>query len=347
MKRIPVSHLMLRFLLLALLAIPVSACSDWTEEEGVEVAEPDYGPNYERYLAELRAYRNTDHKVVYAWFENIEQPVSQAHHLTAVPDSVDIINLMTPEIFPDWQRREMEEVRTSKGIRFVYSVSYPELEALYNEALSAGEIQADGETDPFLGFATDFLDRKLALFNADGYDGIAVLFNGKKTLHMTEAEKATYLAREALFMGRIAAWRAANPNSLFIFEGKPQNLTDKSILTETEFIVIRTEGVVYESSLDYEVMLCIEEGVPTDRFVISAQPKSLDVADTKTGFICNDENQWVPFLPAAAEWVATRDSRFAKVGLGVYKIQNDYYYKSQSYINTRVAIGMINPSPKF
>ena len=325
MKRIPVSHLMLRFLLLALLAIPVSACSDWTEEEGVEVAEPDYGPNYERYLAELRAYRNTDHKVVYAWFENIEQPVSQAHHLTAVPDSVDIINLMTPEIFPDWQRREMEEVRTSKGIRFVYSVSYPELEALYNEALSAGEIQADGETDPFLGFATDFLDRKLALFNADGYDGIAVLFNGKKTLHMTEAEKATYLAREALFMGRIAAWRAANPNSLFIFEGKPQNLTDKSILTETEFIVIRTEGVVYESSLDYEVMLCIEEGVPTDRFVISAQPKSLDVADTKTGFICNDENQWVPFLPAAAEWVATWDSRFAKVGLGVYGHENEAY----------------------
>lgn len=311
------------------------------------MADPDYGPNYERYLSELRVYRNSDHKIVYAWFENIEQPVSQAHHLTAVPDSVDIINVSTPEVFPSWLEREMGEVRAAKGIRFVYSISYIELESLYNDAVSAGEIQDDGETDPFLAFASDFLDRKLGFFATCGYDGIAVLFNGKKTLHMTEEEKATYLAREALFMGRIAAWRAANPNSLFIFEGKPQNLTDKSILAETAFIVIRTEGVAYESSLDYEVMLCMEEGVPTDRFVISAQPKSLDVADTKTGFICNDENEWVPFLPVAAEWVASRDSRFAKVGLGIYKIQNDYYYKSQSYINTRVAIGMINPSPKF
>lgn len=347
MKRIPFAGLLMHSLLLALIALPLGACSDWTDEEGVGVEEPDYGPNYERYLAELRAYRNTDHKIVYAWFDNVEKPLSQAHHLTAVPDSVDIICLMTPEVFPAYLDREMKQVRNDKGIRFVYTVGFAEVESLYNEELGAGNIPTDGDSDPFLAFAADFLDRKLALYDACGYDGISVHFTGKKTLHMTEAEKMQYLAREALFMGRMAAWRAEHPDALFIFEGKPQNLTDKSILSEARFIVIRTEGMTYETSIDYEVMLSIEEGVPTDRFVISAQPRSLDPADDKTGFICNDENRWVPFLPLAADWVNKHDPRFTKAGLGIYKIQNDYYYKSQSYYNTREAIARINPSPKF
>lgn len=337
----------LRFSLLSIaIALALISCSDWVDEQSITIEDPNYGPNYDKYLVELREYRKTDHKIVYAWFENVENSISQAHNLTAIPDSVDIINMLNPDNLSPWVQSEMRSVKADKGMKIVYTVSYSELETSYNDAVSRGEIINNGEEDPFLEYATNFLNKKLALFTKYEYDGISALFNGKKTLHMTDAEKVQYLAREALFMGRIAEWVAANANKMFIFEGKPQNLTDKTILNKSEFIVIRTEGVQFESSFDYEVLLCIEDGVPTDRFVIASQPKSLDLSDTKTGFICDRNNKWVPFIPVAGEWVATMESRFTKKGLGIYKIQNDYYYKSQSYINTRIAIKTMNPSPK-
>ncbi len=72
-----------------------TACSDWTDTEAFTVNETniqEQNPDlYARYLANLREYRTTSHKWVYAWFDNSEKkPYSRAHHLTDIPDSIDV-----------------------------------------------------------------------------------------------------------------------------------------------------------------------------------------------------------------------------------------------------------------
>ena len=73
-----------------------SACDDWTEVENVNINTPGIEEQdpaaYAKYLQNLVAYKNSDHKVVYAWFDNSEKtPFSRGQHISDAPDSLDKI----------------------------------------------------------------------------------------------------------------------------------------------------------------------------------------------------------------------------------------------------------------
>lgn len=332
------------------LLVAFASCSDWTETESVDLIEADIEKDnpelYARYLANLRAYRDTNHKITYAWFDNMKDaPKSRGEQISAIPDSIDIVNLTNPDDLSSWVVSDMESVRENKGMKFVFTISYPDIEKEYEQYLLQNT-KEDESADGFLAYAADFVDKKLALVNKYNYDGISVLFYGMKTNHLTEEVKTAYLAREDAFMSKINTWVARKSDKLFIFEGNPQNLTDKSVLQEAEFIVIRTESLKYTSRLNYEVLLVIEDGVPTDRFLVAVNTKSLDPTDLKTGYYYNAENELVSCIPLAAEWVDTYESKFKKAGLGILNVQNDYYNSGNSYMNIRNAISTMNPSPK-
>lgn len=329
------------------------ACSDWTDTESVKIKESDIEKDdpelYAKYLANLRNYRNSDHKVAYVWFNNKkDMPKSRGEQISAIPDSVDVVNLMNPDELSSWVTDDMESVRKNKAMRFVYTISHPDLEKEYEQHLSEKEgeegeaIESEEETgDSFLAYTDDFVERKLALAGKYGYDGISVLFYGKNTNHLTQKEKEAWLAREAAFMSKITDWVNNNSNKLFIFEGYPQNLTDKSVLQKAEFIVIRTESLKYASGLTFQVLQTIEEGVPADRFVVTVSAK--DFTDDKIGYYFDANNELVPAIPVAAEWVDTYEQAFSKAGLGILNAQNDYYSGSNSYMNIRNAINKMNP----
>lgn len=333
------------------LLLVFTACSDWTETESLDLVEADIEKDnpelYAQYLSNLRAYRNIDHKMTYVWFDNIkDMPNSRGQRINAIPDSVDVVNLTNPEELSSWVISDMKSVRENKGMKFVFTISYPDLEKEYEQYLLQNGETGDETVDGFLAYAEEFVNKKLSIIDKYNYDGISVLFYGMKTTHLTEAAKKAYLARENAFMSKISEWVSQNSNKLFIFEGYPQNLTDKSILKEAKFIVIRTESLKYASGLSYEVLLSIEDGVPTDRFVITVSTKSLDPTDLKTGYYYNTENELVSCIPLAAEWIVTYESKFTKAGLGILNVQNDYYNSGNSYQNIRNAISTMNPSPK-
>jgi len=326
-----------------------TSCSDWTDTESIKLIESDIEKDdpelYSAYLANLREYRKTDHKIVYGWFDNVKHaPVSRGQQLTAIPDSVDIVNLMNPDELSSWTISEMSTIR-DKGMKIVFNISYPDIEKEYEQYITQnGDENEEDETgDKFLAFAENYVDGKLSLVGKYGYDGISALFYGMKTNHLTEAEKALYLARENVFMTKMAEWVNQNPDKLFIFEGYPQNLTDKTILQKAEFIAVRCEALKYPAGLTYEVLQLITDGVPTDRFVITINAKSLDPTDDKTGYYFNTENKLVSCIPLAAEWVDSYESGFTKYGLAILNIQNEYYNAGNSYLSVRDAIATMNP----
>lgn len=345
------------------LLMAFASCSDWTETESLQIKESNIETDnpdlYAQYLADLRHYRTTDHKVAYMWFDNAKgAPRSRGAQISVIPDSVDIVNLMNPDELSPAIIEEMKSARDNKGMQFVFTVSYLELEKEYEQYLlkkEAEETKEDGKeaetkkeedkTDEFLAYAANFADRKLALADKYGYDGISVLFYGMKTLHLTEEAREAYLAREAAFMDKIAAWVNHNPGRLFLFEGYPQNLTNKALLQKAQFIVIRTESLKYATGLKQQVLLSIDEGVPVDRFVVTASAR--DFTDEKAGYYFDANNELVPAIPVAAEWVDTYETAFTKAGLGIINGQNDYYDGPNSYRNIRTAITIMNSSPQF
>ncbi len=325
------------------------SCSDWTDTESLDLdgnkfeqTNPD---KYAQYLEELRTYKQSNHKVLYAWMDNVQVPTSRAHHLTMLPDSVDVISLLNPDNLPQWTLDEMAQIRKDKGMKVVYTVSYTDLELSYKNYTD--NLEEGTEAQSFLDFEAEYMDKAIALCDKYGYDGISFHYMGKGTNHMTEAVKADFLARQEGFMSKVATWVAANPGKMFIFEGTPHFLTDKTILSSASYIVLRTTGSNARDMLSVEVMTAMGNGsIPSDRFIVTVVPISLDPADASTGRFTDGYGNRVSAILEAATWVSTPETGFTKAGLGIYGIQTDYYNISLVYRYTRAGISIMNPTPK-
>ena len=75
--------------LAAFSVLALSACSDWTDTESINLVEPgidgQHPEQYAKYLKNLQEYKNSDHKVVYGWFDNSEKvPFSRGQHISDV-----------------------------------------------------------------------------------------------------------------------------------------------------------------------------------------------------------------------------------------------------------------------
>ena len=90
---------LIKCLMMAVLAVPaLSSCSDWTDTESLEfdyVLPSEQDPDaYNAYLGLLRNYKQSQHKIMIAKFDNSGDLVSgQSDRLAALPDSIDYVVL--------------------------------------------------------------------------------------------------------------------------------------------------------------------------------------------------------------------------------------------------------------
>jgi hypothetical protein len=312
------------------------SCSDWTESESLAIIEPDIREQnpelYARYLENLKKYRQSDHKAIYAWFDNsVKEPFNRAQHIDCVPDSIDVIVLMHPDGLVDRELAEMQSVRQDKGTKVIFSIDYDAIKLNYNDT--------DGSKE-FIAYLIDTLQYSLKLVDKYGYDGISVGYKGKSLLHMEKKEKEEYILNENACIGIINSWMASHQDKMVVFEGKPQNLTNKAILNACRHIIIPTAETTTGALLSYNIALACVQDVPVDRFVVTAAAASLDKADTKTGFWTDGSRA----ITSSAVWAAATYPGFVVAGLGIYNINNDYYNTQRVYDYTKKAINTLNPS---
>ena len=139
------------------------SCEDWTdvdnlsvEYENVEQQNPEL---YSRYLASLREYRKTDHTLVYAWYDNsVKVPVSRAHYLRDVPDSIDVVGLIHPDSLTQSEIEQMNYLREQKGMKIVYTIDFDGMKTDYTNIVEP----ADPDRD-FRSYLTDTLSYTLSL----------------------------------------------------------------------------------------------------------------------------------------------------------------------------------------
>ena len=341
-----------KFVLSALVATTVSfaSCSDWNDVESVNVIQPnikDQNPAlYAKYLESLRAYKNSDHKLVYAWFDNSEKtPFNRAQHLTEIPDSVDVVALMHPDKLVDRELKEIESIKTEKGTKVIYTIDFDAMKLIYDLRAKEQPAPKEGEASTFpdfITFMTDSLSYSLSLANKYNYDGISISYLGKSRMHMTPAEKKIYTENQNAFMGIVKTWQERNTNKIMVFEGQPQNLIDKTILEKCQMILLPALAINNAYELTYMASIAKAEGAPVDRLGIKVSSVSLDEADTKTGYTADGRRA----IPVAAEWAIAAHDGFAINGFAIMNINTDYYNPALVYKYSRQAITTLNPSIK-
>ena len=326
-------------------AVASPSCSDWTEMEevGVEVPSDKDSEAYKQYLALLRDYRNSQHKIVYVEFDNVAKPVSRAHHLESLPDSVDFVLMNNPEVLPEWICTERENLRTQKGIKFLYAVDFEALEAEYEELVADEE---NPLTDSFVDYSSERMDRMFALCDSLHYDGLTLRYNGKSTLIMTDEQRAEFVARQELILSKTEAWIESHPDHLFFYEGRPEFLLEKKFLQHADYLILTTRDASDVRQLTLRALTSLKPNVPTNNILVAVSTPSLDPSDSATGYFKDANGNSVSALTETAYWVVTNDTEFTKAGMVIASVANDYHNGVYSYNNVRNAMSIMNPTPK-
>ena len=94
--------------------LALAGCSEWTEPQSVDLNVPtleSQNPElYAQYLQSLKEYRDSEHKVMIAKFDNVPgAPAGRAEHINCLPDSVDYVILNNPDNLSRTILSEMKE----------------------------------------------------------------------------------------------------------------------------------------------------------------------------------------------------------------------------------------------
>ena len=118
----------IRFLAFCAAVATFAACNDWTEMETVDskVEKPwEQDPAlWAEYTAALRAYKQSEHFIVYARLHNSpEKASSEQDFMRCLPDSLDIVTLTNADNFSKFDAEDMDVMR-EKGTKVLYQVDY-------------------------------------------------------------------------------------------------------------------------------------------------------------------------------------------------------------------------------
>lgn len=340
----------------------MAACDDWTMNEKIGIDEPQFGERnpelHARYLESLRAYKAGEHIRTYVWFDNTEKlPASRGGFFADVPDSVDVVVLTAPGRLTASELEQVAELR-GKGTRVIGAVDCTALLAQWEASqpqepeTPATEVNDGGEGatgdpqpagDGFAAWLGERLGERIDEIEADALDGLTICYEPRETIFMTDAERAVQAAREAVVVAAMKRWTAENPDGLLLFEGNPQNLTDKSVLAACDRLVVRCLGASTLYDFGTLALRLCDDGVPADRFlwlVSAVKPASADF-----GYVTDASGASVRAVGALAGWML-QPGELAKTAIGIYNVQYDYYNSSMIYRYTKQAIDMLNPSPK-
>lgn len=351
---------LIKCLMMAVLAVPaLSSCSDWTDTESLEfdyVLPSEQDPDaYNAYLGLLRNYKQSQHKIMIAKFDNSGDLVSgQSDRLAALPDSIDYVVLQEADNLKSLLVQDMNDIRQQKGTRTLYAISYADALAKYQAILDEEgaaaqdpEAQADGEgeeqpetpaVDRFLEVAAQYVNDRLALYDKYGYDGIVVVYSDPAyPAGLSEEEYAQLQARQEAFFAPIQAWAESHQEAAFIFEGYPQNVIDPAVFTQADYVVVTMLDAVSSDELVWAAEMALTEGVPSDRIVFGVTIPDMTDDKATDGYWDSDYA-----VVGAAYTVISANGSFTKAGLCVDNVEDDYFNVDYIYPHVREAIQIMN-----
>lgn len=116
------------FILLFFMSTFMSSCSKWTETEAVSFQDHTTKPHKsEEYYANLRAYKKSDHQIMFGWFGDWyggEGNAALAASLRGLPDSVDLVSIWSKTWWnlTQTQKEDLKYAQEVMGTRVTFTV---------------------------------------------------------------------------------------------------------------------------------------------------------------------------------------------------------------------------------
>ena len=345
-------------------AVLLTGCSDCTRPESIDfhytTLEEKNPALYEAYYKSIREYRDSEHKIVIAKFDNkATAPEGKAEHINALPDSVDFIILQNASVVSETIKAEMQEVRELKGQKILYQICYQSIEnawKAYREQWIAEhpEPETPEETPdepenpvetmlPLNEYVANEMKVQVAYFKEYGYDGLNLIYSVRNPASYTEEQLAEAITAQEAVLTPVMELLESNPDALFFFEGTPQHIRACTGLVEkADYFLLPTTSAVTNDELSYIMMqTAMYNNIPADRFIACTTTKSFEDPDAKPGTFAGD----ITSIVGAAGWATMPAEGYVEAGISVANAQNDYYNVAKVYSNIRQAISMMNPSP--
>lgn len=330
----------------ALGLMTVASCSDWTVPESMGIDSPGLGQQYPelyaRYLENLKEYKEGPHKLSVGWFDNSASvPSGQADRLTTLPDSMDAVVLMYPDMVEAWELDEMASVRSTKGTKVLYRIDYASAPGT-SETGESADGAAEMTSDEAAAEISAWMDKILPMCEENGFDGISVWYDPLELSHLEDAAREYETARQNAFETALSGWMAANPDKMLILESNyPYLVSDKSIVENADLLAVHTEEAESIYDVESEVRNLEMDGVPSDRFLVMADAGSSSVPGS--GYINDADGQSVDAISEIAWLVAEPHEGLELAGLGICSIRNAYFNADLIYAQVRRAISIMNP----
>lgn len=278
----------------------LTACDNEPETLNYSVTTPqeENSELYARYTASLREYKLSEHTLVMARLDNApEVSTSEKDFMRSLPDSLDLVVLTRADRFTAYDREDMKMLQQVKGTRVLYGVN------LNGEDAGAA------------------LDKALTAIAAEGFDGMALAFEG---------DLATAGELQQLVQQKVLANKERI--GLLVFEGTPL-FFDAAGRNTPDYYVLDSRTAQDGASVARMVDAAVGfAGVPRNKLFVSTSPE---------GTILNEQNVKSEAMPVIAR--TTIETGIA--GMSVYDIGTDYYGNPKNYLRTCAAIQLLNPSP--
>ncbi|MEG2064414.1 MAG: glycoside hydrolase family 18 [Alistipes sp.] len=295
--------------MLLVLLCTLFSCSEWTQTETIDrnVSKPwEQDPVlWAQYTAALRAYKQSEHFMVYARMHNAPKVASsEKDFMRCLPDSLDIVTLTNADHLSQYDVADLAVMR-EKGTRVLYQVDYAARSAEFADVAALGT----------------YLDQVVAAVATNGLDGYS--FTGTPRM-----EDAATAAVAALLVQKLSA----DEHLLLVFEGDPLFVTAAD-RTKVDYFVLDTDRT--ENVLDVRLQVLNALGfaaVPAEKLLLAAEVDAplKDEERVEHAAVAEMSRRVISFGPLG--------------GLGVYNIGGDYYNADLNYKLIRQAIQTLNPS---
>lgn len=297
------------FPILLLACVLSAACSDWTENEAVdlETTRPsDENPELvARYLKALRDYKAREHFLVIAHFDNAPSVATgERDFMRGLPDSLDLVLLTNADNFSKYDAEDMTVMR-EKGTKVIYRVDYAARMEEFADATSLGA----------------YLDQVVDRAREYGLDGFS--FTGIPR----EGEPARAEAA-ALLVSKLSG----GEHKTLLFEGDPTFIAapDRG---KIDYYVLNTESTDNVTEVKMQVARAQNfAGIPAGKLLLAADVAAPILDEEKT-----EQN-------AVSELTARVVSLGPLCGITIHNPQRDYYSAEGNYPLLCGAIQALNPS---
>lgn len=293
-----------------LIACAVSAsCSDWTANEAVKnvVIKPweNGGDLWEQYMESLRAYKQREHYLVIAHFDNAPAiATGEKDFMRGLPDSLDMVLLTNADNFSQYDAEDMSVMR-ERGTKVIYRVDYA---ARMEEFPDAAKLGA-------------YLDKVVASVREHGMDGYS--FTGIPYPGDPVRAEAAALLVEKL---------AASDKMLLIFEGDP-TFIPQADHAKVDYFVLNTEATENVTDLKMQVSRALGYAAVTASKLLLAADVAAPILDEQK----EEQN-------AVTEITARVVSLGPLCGITIHNVSKNYYSAERNYPLVCEAIQTLNPS---